>query len=95
MDPMTEEELIGGGRKIVLIGVSNALYDHQIIQHKLLLNLHHLQANGMEVDDVAQNHGGNQCLILSGRTVISLDFDGNTLTSNLRIPTSEELMILK
>ena len=44
--------------RTVLIGVGNAAYDRRITQHESLINSHHVRANGIKVNDIAERHGG-------------------------------------
>ncbi len=43
----------------VLLGVGDSAYVKRVTQYESLWNSHHLQKNGITVDDVAKNQGGN------------------------------------
>ena len=85
--------------KTILLGVGNAAYDKRSTQHESLLNSHHLRKNGVVVEDVAKECGGNQCIKITDycnkMRTIPLDFNGDIMMINLREPTQEELLALR
>ena len=83
----------------ILLGVGNATFDRRPTQHESLWNSHHLREGGSIVYDVAESHGGRQCMEVrmhdgSWKT-IPLEFDGNIMKVNLFTPTEEELTDLR
>ena len=61
-------------------------------------NSHHLRSNGIVVNDVAKDQGGDQCIYLNdGKRdiTIPLKFNGDIMTVELFEPTKDELLTLK
>ena len=83
----------------VLLGVGNATFDRRPSQFESLWNSHHLRDNGVIVDDVAESHGGEQCLkvkTFDGKHCsIPLKFDGDIMKVEIFTPSEEELTMLR
>ena len=78
--------------------VGNAAYDRRVTQYESLWNSHHLRSNGIVVNDVAKDKGGDQCIYLNdGKRdiTIPLEFNGDIMTVELFEPTKDELLTLK
>ena len=59
---------------------------------------HYLRSNGIVVNDVAKDQGGDQCIYLNDGKwdiTIPLKFNGDIMTVELFEPTKDELLTLK
>ena len=84
--------------RVVLLGLGEAAFDRRVTQTEALWNSHHIRANNIEVDDVARNVGGGQCIKMTtnngNRITIPMKFNGSIMTVDVREPTEEELLAL-
>jgi hypothetical protein len=73
------------------VGLGGVAWDRRPEQSEALLNSHSVRDNGILVHDIAECHGGRQCIEGEG-VKIHLDFDSSRILSiPIRMPTDEEL----